>query len=161
MFERGQAISIDFVMATFVFIILLIAINSVWYSNIVEIDQRSNLHRMISQARFVSDMLVNSSGYPVNWQSDMANAQTLGLAEVSKPRKLSQAKLNAFFAGPYVTLQEKLGIEGFGCKFSLLNTDETVISSIGEDFNGTYLTIEDRVIRVGGNTRIFRIEAWV
>ena len=162
LFENGQALSADFTMAAFIFIILLVAINSLWVSNITEINDRAIVHRMNSRINLVLNQLVNTTGYPIRWESNINTAESIGLAKVSKPRVLSQDKLNAFFSADYNTIVEKLGMEGYHCNFYLLKTDETELASISAgDFNATYLTVDDRLIMVGRDTRIIRIEAGV
>ncbi len=77
--KKGQIFTIDFMVSIVVFIIVLITIISTWYFidlHIKEVESRRDMH---SVSLSVSDALVRSGGYPLDWNS--TNVQSIGLAK--------------------------------------------------------------------------------
>lgn len=88
--KNAQIFSIDMVLASLVFLIILVIIVSSWDTSLEHInikEQRNNLEIL---ARNAADLLVLTEGYPSNWSD--SNISSLGIALT-----LSQNQLNSTY----------------------------------------------------------------
>ena len=96
---KGQAIPLDFMVALFIFLVLLAYFIMLW--NIFSESYSSHSERVDRElsAIVLSDQLVGHTGSPENWTESPENANSIGLA--SSPGVLDSHKLCALFGMQY------------------------------------------------------------
>ena len=99
---RGQSLPLDFMVALFIFLLLLTYFLVIW--DIFSDSYASHTDRVAREisAITLSDQLAGSAGSPDNWTESPVNASTIGLA--IRPGELDSHKLCALFGQNYTHL---------------------------------------------------------
>ena len=107
--RRGQAQSLDALVALISFALLMVFVLSIWADISKQAEQSVSISRLESTAIAVSDQLVQSPGVPYNWETSPLSVVSVGLA--SSPGVLSQAKLANLSALNYSSARTALGVD--------------------------------------------------
>lgn len=86
--NRGQLISIDFILATAIFVIALLMLSELWGDLSREVYESLNTWSQQNTALAISDAVLLSTGNPYNWTE--SNVNSIGLAV--SPRVISSSK---------------------------------------------------------------------
>jgi hypothetical protein len=141
-YRKGSA-SFDFVFAALLFIIIL-GFTAVTYSGYVEQyvlnEKKAELETKVLA---ISDTLVKSKGYPIDWEDDVSGLEVLGLAE--SENILSMEKMNALNSISYNESAELLGING-EYYIEIRSIDDQIFFSKGVELtNSSSVSIERTV----------------
>ena len=123
--EKGQATMIDFMMALFIFIIVIGYLTTVWLINLSTIENNYVLDDMQRLAFQATDLLIRSEGLPSNWEvMDIDDVNRIGLAE--RDRVIDEQKLNSFknLGAEYERVKQLLQIANYDFHFELQGADD-------------------------------------
>lgn len=129
--RKGQISSVDALVASVVFALLLAFMVFFWFLNLENVEKIEERSRLETSALMITDMLLKGDGYPENWENDPSSAETLGLAVSDYDHNMiSRTKLENFTSMDYNQTKELLGL------------DETVdYSFVVEDFGSNRLYV--------------------
>ncbi len=122
MHEKGQGIIIDFTFAVFIFMIAFGALAANWAGAMQQKQQQEKIYEMWQKANLASDMLVNSPGFPSNWE-ELSNSDTNTIGLAIKSHSIDEQKLNAFKNMDYDTARRLLNLSEFDFYFDFNGTD--------------------------------------
>ena len=128
--QRKGVFSIDFFLATIVFLVLLVAFVSMWTNQSSSLVSRTTQSKLEQSVSSFSDSLMITTGSPVEWNASTYYA--LGL--VSKPSVLSQEKISEFVLVDYEDSKNLIGFDYF-VNASLQNG--SIVFTKGVVLNGT------------------------
>ena len=108
MSDRQGSASLDFVFASFIFILIL-GYSVVAYSeSISSLRHAEKTAKLEAGAYSISEAMVKSKGYPENWEDSPSDAKAIGLAE--SENVLSTAKVSALHSMDEMQAKEIMGI---------------------------------------------------
>jgi len=107
--KKGQLNSIDLLMASIIFSLLIVFLVGFWVVDINDIYKISKKSELESQAISISDLLLKSRGIPKNWEENLSNVSMIGL--VNSQNVFVKSKLNNFTHMNYTKAKELLGIK--------------------------------------------------
>ena len=116
---------IDFMMALFIFIIVLGYLTTVWTMNLSTIENNYVLDDMQRLAFQATDLLIRTAGTPNNWEvMDIDDVNAIGLVE--RDRVIDEQKLNKFknLGVEYGRVKELLQIANYDFYFELQGVDD-------------------------------------
>lgn len=157
--KRGQIFSLDAIFSIVLFFIILIFVFVTWniYSlRINEQDAHIELQLLTFQ---ITDILVESSGVPSNWEVSSANVSVIGLQK--KPGILTQEKINALLLMDYENVKDSFNIERFDFEFQIVDGNGT-IRKIGvhpENRTQEVITVR-RIVYVENETKEIFLTLW-
>lgn len=106
---KGQIGSLDFIIALFIFVLLIAGFVMLWgMFSLRYIEYAHSLEDRLS-AMAVSDRLLHSGGYPLNWMVVPLSAQSIGFAAL--PNELDWGKVSSFSSLNYTDQKRLLGID--------------------------------------------------
>lgn len=105
--QKGQSIPLDFMVALFLFLLLMTYFILLWDIYSVRYKEQSARISTELSAIIIADQLVSSPGSPENWTLNATGAQSIGLA--ISPNRLDWGKAQAFSAVPYAYQKILLG----------------------------------------------------
>lgn len=110
--KRGQIGSIDTLVATIIFALMVVFIMMFWFISIGSIENVTAKNRLGTSAITISEILLKSPGVPENWEQNYSTAESLGLAvSYNDQNVLSDEKLEEFMEIPYYDAKELLGLD--------------------------------------------------
>lgn len=142
--RRGQAFSSEFLLAYFVFMIVLSMALYAWTLSTKKIIENERLLDMESQAIDASEQLIRTPGYPLDWNK--TSVESIGLA--SESRVLDWTRVSYFIdlmttstddlctisdSSNYECNRYLLGLGVYDFHFNLLYTNGTSIASTGKE----------------------------
>lgn len=104
--NKGQLFSYDFIVSAVLFLFFFSTFFFVWDYLNRQVAWQSELRDIQERASLLSDVLVRTDGYPVNWTS--ANVETMGLA--GEDGIIDQSRLSALNATNYSTARDVMGL---------------------------------------------------
>ncbi|MBI2971315.1 MAG: hypothetical protein HYY37_02770 [Candidatus Aenigmarchaeota archaeon] len=114
MSAKGQLFLGDFVVAVFIFAIVLAMLAVSWDTVMERYSSQSDVQEMELKAAWIADAML-TSGKPSGWEN--SNTSVIGL--VDHDRTISPAKLAAFSAMDYNQSKRVMGVQGYEYFFSL------------------------------------------
>ena len=154
--KKGQAIITDLLVAISVFIVLVISINIAWDYYSLKINDDAVYSDMFIRASQISETLVTSKGYPINWNS--TNVEIIGLALTD--RNLSESQIGNFTALSTSTVKDLLKIALYNFTFQLTYLNSTPIALYGDSGNATISTNSRRVVLYKNESAILNFNIW-
>lgn len=154
--RKAQIAVTDFFIALFIFVILLSFIMLTWNRYNLRLNERLEYEDMLTQALQVSNGLVKTSGYPVNWNS--SNVKVIGLA--STDRVLSSDKLARFNNMSDADLIDTFKIAPYYFMFQLKNINGSAILAKGYAFSGDRSANIKRIVLYNGKEAIVEFSLW-
>ena len=156
--SKAQIAVTDLFIAVFIFMILIIFIVIYLDTYDKRLDESIKYQELETIGFQITDMLVKSRGIPPDWESNISNADAIGLAGYD--RILSYNRVNAFFDSNYTELKEKFNIER--CNFYIVLTaiNGTAIKDIGEPSDGDYSVDINRYVLYQNETTILKFTIW-
>lgn len=118
--SKAQVSAYDFIIAMTLFLFMFITLHSIWAGNFnatVENQMRTQTQESGYKAL---EVLVKSSGYPLDWETDPNNAEVIGLAK--RKNILDNDKVEAFKNMGLVNYElskNLLGLEIFDYRFEM------------------------------------------
>ena len=109
MASRGQSVSIDFMVAAFIFLFILGYYMLTWSDFSMRFAENAAGSRMELRAISAADMLVSSGGVPFNWTGQPKNALSVGFAR--RRGELDMGRISALGAMDYADAKEALGVD--------------------------------------------------
>lgn len=158
--ERGQVSLFDAVIALTVFMMLFLAINSIWNDRLQNLRQQQQQNDMQFKALEATIIMMKTQGIPFNWEKRPNDANAIGLIE--KSGKIKKQKLNALNAMDYNTAQSVLNVSpyDFRLEFDTNGTSNDMNIGKNTDENSLVVSIERSARFEGGNAivrfKIFR-----
>jgi hypothetical protein len=135
---RGSA-SFDFVFSALLFILMLGFAASSYSDYSVKYSLNEKKAGLETRIISISQSLVKSRGYPVDWENDASSIEVLGLAEAENT--LSIQKVLAFDSIPYNETSDLLGISG-EYYIELRSIKGTLQFHKGQERNASSVSIE-------------------
>jgi len=157
MSKKSQLAMGDFIVALVVATLMLMVIMFTWNRYAIVLDENTKFRNMESTAMQVADLLVKSSGSPLDWETDISDIQFIGLAITD--RNISLDKLNSFANIDYNRSLKLLGLELYDFDFSFSYANGTIISQHGRSTNGSIINI-NRIVRFQNEDATFKISVW-
>lgn len=121
--SKGQVISLDFIISILIVFIILAYINDAWNTTTETSRKYLTSESIKKNILITTDFLVNTPGYPDNWEKSPSNVNVIGLAK--NDRIINQDKLDAFLVMDYDELKSKLNTGGWEFYFKLKTSDVT------------------------------------
>ena len=126
--RKGQAFSIDAVLALIAFAVLLVFILGFWSQAAASSDKAKLRSRLEYAALSSSELLVSSNGVPYDWEKSPSGASSMGLS--SDKNILSPAKAANFTAMNYSDAKVLLGMD-YDFYFAVEYLNGTGVYSLG------------------------------
>lgn len=110
--RKGQVSSVDAIVASMIFAILLIFLIAFWFVSIDSIGNVTAKNTLQTPAIAISDLLLKSPGVPENWENDTSSLKVIGLAVSDTDHNvLDMEKLDNFTALEYNMSRELFGLD--------------------------------------------------
>lgn len=162
--KRGQAVVTDLFIAIAVFIVLITITTIIWDLYTIRLKMRQEFEDMVIKSIQISDQLVKSSGYPLDWEfkifSDPDYIKIIGLAY--DDRKLSTEKINAFRTN--ITDQKVKDLFNIGLYnyyFTIKEKNGSILLAKGNNPVGSFNTVNlARIIVYKNEPRIMEFALW-
>jgi hypothetical protein len=126
MHQRGQAVSFDFAIAIFVFVLAFVSLAALWQASLDDFINAREFQDMQTTAFLLSETLVETRGNPENWEHfSFQDVNVFGLAE--KDRVLDREKilrLNSYLSADYDSTREKLRLPLYGIYIRIDSLDQ-------------------------------------
>ena len=158
--EKAQISVYDGMIAVAIFLLLYFALDSIWNTNLQNLQQLQMQNEMQFKALQAISVLVKTQGVPFNWEKKPDDANALGL--IDRKGEVKNEKLSAFAAMDYNTAQFVLKVAPYDFRFEFDANGTTDDKNIGKiiDANKTVIALERSVKFKGGNAiarlKIFR-----
>jgi len=121
--KKGQAVMLDLLMGAVLFLLVLMALNTLWVEELDSIILEKESNEMKLLAFNAIEVLVSSKGIPQNWEIlPEASVDEIGL--VSNDRAVEEDKLVAFQNIGYSAAKEKLNIKQYDFFFEFDGVDD-------------------------------------
>lgn len=164
---KGQVITIDFVILSFVLMVILLAFMYAWNFLGIRWNNITEYNKQYAAALFAADLLVISPGNPPGWENlgtiNSSTLVSLGLANernVVNIQKLN--KLANLSAQNYSFFKQRLGALNYEVFINITNANKTVsYAMLGVppgQFNET--VVLERFVMFNGSISTLRIEVW-
>ncbi len=127
MHKKSQVFTTDFLLAFFIFSVLVIITMMYWNNYNSKLEKSAEFNIINTEAFQISNALIKSKGSPEDWSQD--NVKVIGLAE--SDRVLSEDKINLFVSMPINKTKEIFQMHNFNFLFILRKFNEDVILSYG------------------------------
>ena len=167
-YKKSQTVTLDIVFAMVIFILFVTATFRIWniyserfYLN-VESQDKWNM------AFQITDLLVKSPGYPVDWDKHFADTQILGFAY--NDRNLSQDKIDKFLVqsndtftpGGYDRIKELLNIERYDFLFRVVDISKHRIPGnlSGRYYENNFTVTIRRLVMVDNEPKIIEFSLY-
>lgn len=137
MLTKGQAMSIDFVFASAIFLLLISFIIIYWSYTNIQISETENLEGMVDKVQLISEVIF-SEGYPVYWHP--ADVINLGL---QNDNRLNRTKIDYLNTIGYPGVKRMIGVGGDDFYFRVYDQGNQT-----EFEFGAYPTDEDNLVRL-------------
>jgi hypothetical protein len=128
----------------------------VWNSYSQKISEKTEYNNMLMKSFQVSDILVKSAGYPLDWNS--GNVKVIGLA--SGDRNLSMNKTNMFINLSINKTKSIFQTERYNFYFSLKRINGTNITSYGNYPSGKKIVNIRRYVLYNNESAVFDFSIW-
>jgi hypothetical protein len=140
--SKGQAISIDFMLAMIIMLIIIGMASSSWDRIMYIMNEKTQRTELKRLGLAVSDMLVRNPGTPSDWNG----SSVLSIGLVDKHNVLNKNKIQSFLGMSKNEIQNKLGIQGYGFSFRVRAVNGTVIADyVSTPSNPTNVIIVRRI----------------
>jgi len=166
MHKKAQIFSTDLIISAAIFMILISFVFFTFSRYQTKIDDSIRIQDMNLKALQITELLVKSSGEPVNWEENVSKLNIAGL--VSSDRRLLESKITEFIELEYNTTKEKLKIMPYEFYFALKEINGGVAKINGEEAekgikpnltSKNVLTIK-RMVLYGQNEKIIEFTIW-
>lgn len=137
--KRGQLFSLDAIASLVIFISIIIFTMALWNLYSTRLQQNMLSEELQLTAFQVSDILLQTSGVPSNWEDQPEAVQMPGLAETA-PHLVSK-KIDSFLALDYNAAKKAFNLEAFEYTFTLLDANGNKIKSSGMSANATKVPV--------------------
>ncbi|MDD5022951.1 MAG: hypothetical protein PHU63_02170 [Candidatus ainarchaeum sp.] len=108
--KKGQLNSVDLLISTTVFALLIVFLIGFWFVEIMDIQKITKKTELEAQAISLSDILIKSPGVPKNWENENSEEiNMIGLA--SSDNIIDEDKVKKFINMSYSENKEIFGIE--------------------------------------------------
>lgn len=156
--EHGQFVSFDLATAVLVFVFMLFFLFQAWSSNSDAWEHLRQRTELEERTKSVAKILVESPGFPSNWNSSDVNIPGLAI----RPGVLDPAKTAAFSSMDYNSVRNKLNILAFGFSATLRaenGPNPLIDRNFGIAFSQTSngASVERRVL-IGDAYAVFRLQ---
>jgi len=108
-YRKGQTSVLDFLLAIVFFVILFVFFVNFSSMEIGNSQKKLTYDRLAVSGFSITDLMVNSKGFPSNWDSNISSVQSIGLA--SESNLFSLSKISAFSLMNYEESKVKLGLD--------------------------------------------------
>jgi hypothetical protein len=145
--DRGQAFSYDFLVAFFVFLVLMNIMYLTWNDNVDRIQDIRQFERIRFASSALADNFTLTPGKPSNWEHDI-DTNFYGL--VGDKYDLVQKKLDALSAKDYDRVKEALNIDEY--EFTItVEQDKNTVYTFGQALSQPeYAAGVERVVTYNG-----------
>ena len=154
--RKAQIAVTDFFIALFILGILVSFIILSWNTQELRFNEALEYEDMMVKAFQVSDVLVGTQGYPLNWNS--TNVDVIGLAE--SDRIISNDKLTRFSNITDAGVKSAFSLAPYNFEFVLEKADGTELFSKGSSFNGNKAVNAERIVLYQENEAIVKFTLW-
>ena len=155
--NKGQLFTPDFIMATVIFLFILITLQ---VNNYAIREKISNEEDMLYYDSLTSksDILILYSGYPKYWNE--TNVEILGLAD--KPNVLNKTKIETFVSMDNGDIKKLLNIEDKSFYFVIRDSDDNILYEKGSTSwgNSEKIFVVKRDIIIGNKGAEMRFIVW-
>lgn len=155
--NKGQLFTPDFIMATVIFLFILITLQ---VNNYAIREKISNEEDMLYYDSLTSksDILILYSGYPKYW--NRTNVEILGLAD--KPNVLNKTKIETFVSMDNGDIKKLLNIEDKSFYFVIRDSDDNILYEKGSTSwgNSEKIFVVKRYVIIGNKGAEMRFIVW-
>ena len=156
--KKAQLFSMDAMVASAIFVFLLVLIFTFWYSHSITFQKEKEYSLMENKAFSVSNLLISTTGRPSAWEYNLSEPETLGLAYMDKT--LKKEKLDTFITLEYSQIKEKLNIEKYKFYFKLKTTEGTILYQAGNFTTAENVISTQRVVLFNKVPHIMEFALW-
>ncbi len=155
MFKKSQLITMDFMVGSIIFLVLITISFVSLYTYPIRLNDEQNKNELLLNTLQVSDTLIKTPGVPGAWEKNSSSLRVIGLAE--SDRVLSKKKVDSFVNLDYNKTRQLFGFNDFYFKLSN-NTGN--ITTYGKSFNGTNSISIRRYVFYEGSRAKMEITFW-
>ena len=157
--KNAQLFSMEGVLSITLFIIIIFFVLSFWNVYSSRLSAQVVSEELQLQAAHISDLLVQSRGFPDSWENDPTTLMIPGLMQ--NPGSLHEKKLSQFLALDYATLKKLLNIERFDIEFQIRDESGNMLNSTGASpSSADEAVVFQRLVLVNNQTRQVFITVW-
>ena len=156
--HKAQIGIAGFLMAMAIFSGLLIILISTWNLYLTRFETTAALKEMQLKASQVTDILIQTQGYPPDWEDSPSTMLLIGLA--ASDHNLSRQKLEALPNISYTSFKNSLTLFSYDLFLDIAYIDGTSILTYGKPFNGTLSVQSSRIVTYDGKTASLRGLLW-
>ena len=163
--KNGQAVVTDLFIAIAVFIVLVTITTVIWDLYSIRLKMRQEYEDMMIKAIHISDQLVKSPGYPLDWEyrintTSQDYVEILGLSH--NDRVLSNQKVEMFRTViPNQKVKDLLKIGLYNFYFTIKERNGTIVLAKGNNPVGSFNTVNlARLIIYNGQPRFMEFALW-
>lgn len=163
--DKGQISTLDLVIASAVFVGILLSVIYLWSDTVKSISRTSEKSDLDSKVRDVSEALVKTPGDPPDWQkmsaSDINSSTVKSLGLTKEDNILDPEKLNKFGLINYEEARTIMGLSREAYNITITNSTNEIVYSFGRPFEvgdcGPYgcpprsIASAERLALLGGN----------
>lgn len=106
--KKGQ-IYLDYIVGFFIFLVIIFLVAFISFEPLIKDTQTTREFKNQENAQRISELLIKTPGYPINWENQSITPDRLGLA--SEPWVLSEDKINKFYILNYSEIKSSLSID--------------------------------------------------
>ena len=156
--HRGQVFTSDLVVAVFLFCLAVGLVSASWDLSKVRLQEGDTIRRLEVKAYVIADVLSKTPGVPSNWQRNISNASSLGLAVCD--RVLNEEKVDALTRLQEEELGRLLGVADGKVAVVLRSMHGEVLAHVGDPPLTEYAATSSRVVTYVGEPAILEVTVW-
>ncbi len=163
--KKAQVFTIDFVLASFILMIILFAFLYIWNFLGVRWNNINEYNKQYTIGLFAADALVTSAGNPPSWENLATINQNTSFGLVNERNIINQQKLDRLrniSIQNYSLFKQRLGATNYELFINITNMNRTVsyyaMGSASPRLNETVAF--ERFIFFNGSISVLKLEVW-
>ena len=161
--EGGQIFSLDLILASMIFLALLLSYAAFIYNYDARILREKSQEELSLAAENAANSLVSSGGLPESWAGiKFEDVNSIGLASsfgVISQKKIS--KLSDLNSAYYSEAKDLMGLSKYGAYISLSDFNSGVLYEFGNrPVPDSMVGVSERIVVFNGDFAVLRLEAY-
>ena len=153
--KKSQLATFDMILSLSIFVIVFGFLIMFFRTNTKNLELNQEYYILEKNANFIAETLVKNTGYPPNWQDNVASPDIIGLS--SRDRVISQNKFNSFLNMNYSNAKDIFNIP-YEYYFQLSYANGTLIGKSGNQENLTKVVAVKRIVYYENESAILLFE---
>ena len=155
--QMGQIMSLDLIASDLVFLLVFFFLYQAYFLNVERFSSQTQSREMQHQSQEHAYLLVNSPGYPADWNS--AGVIIPGLA--LEPGVIDSVKLSSLRSmtiSDYNSVRSLMDLNAYEFRIDIDSNNNALDTNFGKDSNGyAQIFANERIVTIGGDYAVFRL----